>query len=922
MTDLRVGLTLTADGKALVGEVRVAQKALDELRKSTEESGGAARQATAGTNQYRVTLGQIRPDMVKVGQAATGAAKSIDNLGRQSADAAGDANHFRSVLARIRPDMARNITAIDRKRRALKSLNSAMTRARNGADRFGRSMRRAGQAGSRLRREFVGLKAAVGGLAFGALIRQSTQTALAYERIDLALAAATGSMEAGRSEMAFVRGESERLGLALQPVSLQYSRIAAAAIGTNLEGQATRDIFLGVAEAAGALSLSAAQTDGLFNAVEQTMSRGVVSAEEVRRQMGNALPGAFNIAAEAMGVTTDEFNKMLARGEVLSEEFLPRFAQALRDRFGAAAVEAADGATSSFNRFQNALDEAQLEFANSGFLDSVTGSLNEIRDILADNNIKANLRDLGAGLGNAFKYLVENADTLITLLTLAAGAKAALAIAGPALPPPARIPVAAGGGLAAEITRRGLLGGERSEQLLRERSNEENRRLGRPLTFAPDSEGRLHPILPEAGPGSLRHLFRRAYTEPAEILNAPPLQLIPEHIRAFRALYPTPAQLTPGEQFAQRFAALPPPPAPAPAPARTFTAESDLAEQLRPLIERERGLLPDLERAEIQLREWGQNIKSAIEEAGGDWSQYSERVNSVISSELSALYEEDAERQRRAAEEASEARIRAAAQAAEAERESYLESLRASDQFVDGVRLGFEQMRDSAETYSESIADVFQNSVTNMERAIANFVTSGKLSFADFARSVANDLLAIGIRQGITQPLFNSFFGAGGGAPAGVGPQGGILADAGRNPGFFSSIGNSFRNFFSAGSNHAGGFAGEARIRREVPALAFAGARRYHRGGIAGGLAYDEVPAILRRGEEVLRRDDPRHALNSNAPLRVEIVNRGQPAAVESAQVRNDGQREQVLSIVLRDIDDNGPLAQRLGTLFGERGDY
>ncbi len=992
MTDLRVGLTLTADGKGLVGEVRVAKEELERLGEEVRKVGGEARKggsevskagdefkkagsearkagdevgkagdgfrkAGADANNHRNILGQIRPDMVRTGQAARQMSQSVGNLGSQTTGASADAAHFRRVMGGMRPDILRAVDAANRKRRALKGLSTAMAAARRRADSFGHSLRRAGRAGSRLRREFIGLKATASGIAFGALIRQSTQTALAYERIDLALAAATGSMAAGRAEMAFVRAESERLGLALQPVSLQYSRIAAAAIGTNLQGQVTRDIFLGVAEAAGALSLSAAQTDGLFNAVEQTMSRGVVSAEEVRRQMGNALPGAFNIAAEAMGVTTDEFNKMLARGEVLSEDFLPRFARALRDRFGDAATEAADGATSSFNRFANALDEAQLEFANSGFLDSVTDSLNEIRDTLADDSIKENLRALGAGIGNAFKYLVENGDLLIQLATLYGGAKAGLAIAGPAAPPQVRLAAAAGGAVAAEGARQLAFNGGAP---------------GRPRL---DDEISLEP---------LRYFFRQAL-RPNWQSEEPPIRLISRTERGARLAVAEGrvpgVGLSPGEQFAARFADLGGAAA-APAPARTFTAAADLGEQLRPLVERERGLLPDRERAEIELREWGDEIRAAVEEAGGDWEQYRARVAAVINSELAATYEADAERARESLVERERAQltslergeielrewadeVRDAVEAAGGDweqyrarvdnvisqelaqlyeddaqrqkqaaaeiRESYLDRLRASDTFTDGVRLGWEEMRDSAETYSESIGGVFRDTVTGMERAIANFVTTGKLSFADFARSVASDLLAIGIRQGITQPLFRSFFGDGG-SPAGgggggyggaaVGPSGGILANAGRNPGIFSSIGSSIRNWFSGPTGHSGLIAGElATPRRMVPALAFAGAERYHGGGIVG-LEHNEVPAILRRGEEVIRRDDPRHVLNNPGTVRVEIVNRGQPAAVESAQFRDDGGREQVLSIVLKDIDDNGPVAQRLGSLFGERGDF
>ena len=49
-------------------------------------------------------------------------------------------------------------------------------------------------------------------------------------------------------------------------------------------------------------------------------------------------------------------------GEVLSEDFLPRFARQLREEFGEGARAAAEGATADFNRFRNAFVDAQREF--------------------------------------------------------------------------------------------------------------------------------------------------------------------------------------------------------------------------------------------------------------------------------------------------------------------------------------------------------------------------------------------------------------------------------------------------------------------------------------------------------------------------------------------------------------------------------
>jgi hypothetical protein len=66
----------------------------------------------------------------------------------------------------------------------------------------------------------------------------------------------------------------------------------------------------------------------------------------------------------------------------------------------------------------------------------------------------------------------------------------------------------------------------------------------------------------------------------------------------------------------------------------------------------------------------------------------------------------------------------------------------------------------------------------------------------------------------------------------------------------------------AAGGFHGGGIAGAPSMFRSVSPGVFAGAARFHRGGLAG-LRPDEVPAILQRGEEILTRGDPRHRMNA-----------------------------------------------------------
>lgn len=205
-----------------------------------------------------------------------------------------------------------------------------------------------------LGRAFTTLGAAVGAIGLGYLIRESVQAQIQFERFAGALRVATGSAEGARQEMDFIVDTAQRLGLPLLEAAGSYSKLAAAAKDTALEGEVSRDVFTAVSEAATVLNLSAEQTGGALTALEQIISKGKVSAEELRGQLGERLPGAFQIAARSIGVTTAELDKMLSTGKLTAEQLLPAFAAELRKTFGPEVPEAANNLQSQLNKLNNA----------------------------------------------------------------------------------------------------------------------------------------------------------------------------------------------------------------------------------------------------------------------------------------------------------------------------------------------------------------------------------------------------------------------------------------------------------------------------------------------------------------------------------------------------------------------------------------
>jgi tape measure domain-containing protein len=152
--------------------------------------------------------------------------------------------------------------------------------------------------------------------------------------------------------MEFLREVSNRLGISLESAASGFKAISASATQAGYSNIQTQKIFENVTKAISAFGLSSDDAAGVFRALSQIISKGTVQAEELRGQIGDRIPGAFSIAAKAMGVTERELNKLMATGKVTAAEFVVPFTEAL----GKMSEEASklDSMGKGLQRFSNA----------------------------------------------------------------------------------------------------------------------------------------------------------------------------------------------------------------------------------------------------------------------------------------------------------------------------------------------------------------------------------------------------------------------------------------------------------------------------------------------------------------------------------------------------------------------------------------
>lgn len=246
---------------------------------------------------------------------------------------------------------------------------------------------------------YVGFFAAFSGA--GAVVSAFQKIEAAQTRLGVVV---NGDQSQIASEMGFVSREARRLGIEFGLLSDQYSKFAISASRANFTGDATRQVFSQVAEAARVTKLSIEDTEGVFLALNQIIQKGKVSSEELRGQIGERLPGAFNIFAEALGVTTQELDKMLQQGEVFAtQDTLVKFGNRLEEVFGPSLQGALIGTTAEIGRFQNNLFEAAARVGEGGFIRGFTKLLAELNGYLESREGRDFFLSLGAaaerGLG-------------------------------------------------------------------------------------------------------------------------------------------------------------------------------------------------------------------------------------------------------------------------------------------------------------------------------------------------------------------------------------------------------------------------------------------------------------------------------------------------------------------------------------------
>jgi len=349
-----------------------AAVAMREQTSATRDSRDALR--AAGINTANLAQEQLR--LVNVAKTATGTIQQLSQSYEQNGEAVGKAAKAKGLF---RDEGRTTLSLAQRLRGEILALAAA----------------------------YVGLQGVVS-LAGGSIDAFNTR-----EGVKNQLAISVGNdRKLIDEEYAYVKAQSERIGIEFETAIRNYAKFSASATLAGRSRQEIRFIFEAFAEVGRVANLSAGEIDGVFKAIEQSVSKGKIQAEELRGQLGDRLFGAFQVAAKALRDQFPDLDKALEKGQVTSEQ-LVLIANEYKRTVEGGLAGAIGGLSANQARLNNAVNEFKLAIADGGFADSFLRVVQQITEFLRSEDGDRLAKSIATG----FTAVLDTLSFLLANLT-------------------------------------------------------------------------------------------------------------------------------------------------------------------------------------------------------------------------------------------------------------------------------------------------------------------------------------------------------------------------------------------------------------------------------------------------------------------------------------------------------------------------
>lgn len=278
----------------------------------------------------------------------------------------------------------------------------------------------------RVRGQLLSITAGYFGL-YGAmdLVNKSVAAQGAKESVIAQLGIASGDAKAASKEYEYLVSLAQKLGLEIGAIAPGFAKLSTSMTLSGKSAAETRFVFESFAETSRALKFTNEQVDRGIYAMSQIFSKGRVMAEEFNGQLGDLLPGLQGVAKEATKDRFKDFNKAMSEGKVTTADFI-RIMAIYREKMQGPLSQAIKSVQADQARLNNEITLFQQALAENGVSEEYRKIIIELTEFFKSPdgaNFAKNLAEAFRMVGVVLRFVIENFDTLSTIIASYVGVK-------------------------------------------------------------------------------------------------------------------------------------------------------------------------------------------------------------------------------------------------------------------------------------------------------------------------------------------------------------------------------------------------------------------------------------------------------------------------------------------------------------------
>lgn len=124
-------------------------------------------------------------------------------------------------------------------------------------------------------------------------------------------------------------------------------------------------------------------------AIQQMSGKGVIQMEELRQQLGEAMPRAVELMARSMGVSTAELIQIVGKGTLEAKSSLAAFTMELDRTFGGTAARQMETFNGMVSKTTTLFQNLALQAGDAGFFQALKDKLRDFNEALASPKFEA-----------------------------------------------------------------------------------------------------------------------------------------------------------------------------------------------------------------------------------------------------------------------------------------------------------------------------------------------------------------------------------------------------------------------------------------------------------------------------------------------------------------------------------------------------